>query len=261
METYLQTYVLNGGPLMVFLMACSLLLVGSIVQLFIHLRSGYVLAPELMEQAAKAANKNDRLAFLQAVKEGRAPLARALKLTFKEIDIRAGHQPHRRQTEPIVTEAVANVADDLYEEIGKLATIYTIAPLLGLLGTILGMMSAFREFAAIEQKDLTSLSNGIQEALVTTLWGLGIAIIAFIAAQAFQSRVRRYERLELPDLVFLAISSIFANRPTTATAPVAPAAAKGAASSPAARPAPQQRQASPAPAPPATPSEGGGHAA
>lgn len=209
METYFETYILDGGPLMAVLILCSLVLVGSIVQAMVRLRPKRIVPAGVLEAAGKTTNKNDQLGFARDLNQQSSPLARALSMTLKGLDVRSGHRPHRRQVEPLVEESVAHVVDDLYEEIGTFSTIYTIAPLLGLLGTILGMMNAFREFASQVEKDLSLLSQGIQEALVTTLWGLGIAISAYITAQVFQSKIRRYERGALPDQVHEVVAALF----------------------------------------------------
>lgn len=209
MSTYFETYILNGGPLMAVLILCSIVLVGSIVQAMVRLRPKRIVPGGVLKAADKTVNKNDQLGFARDLDEQSSPLARALSMTLKGLDLRSGHRPHRRQVEPLVEESVAHVVDDLYEELGTFSTIYTVAPLLGLLGTILGMMNAFREFASQVDKDLSLLSKGIQEALVTTLWGLGIAICAYVTAQVFQSKIRRYERHALPDQVHEVVAALF----------------------------------------------------
>jgi biopolymer transport protein ExbB len=228
MENYLQIYVLNGGPLMVPLILCSVLLVAWAVHSMIRLRPLRITPPELSEKAKAANSPNDRIAYANGLRNQTSPLARCVQMTLKELDLRSGPRPTRRKLDPIVHNAAAHVVDDLYDQIGPFGTIYTVAPLLGLLGTILGMMSAFTEFANTADRDLTQLSSGIQQALVTTLWGLGIAICAFIAGQYFQSRIRRYERATLPDTVTEIVAALFprAQAPAETQAPrtAAPAA-------------------------------------
>jgi biopolymer transport protein ExbB len=237
MKSYLEIYVLNGGPLMVLLLVCSVALVAAVVQAMIRLRPSRVMPPDLGERARAATDLRDRIALAQRVRGENSPLARALWMTLKEIDLRGDSRPTERRLDPIVLEAGAHVADDLYEDISSFATIYTIAPLLGLMGTILGMMSAFREFALREQKDLETISSGIQEALVTTLWGLGIAIAAYTAAHFFQAKIRRYERERLPQRLKELVAFIF----------LAGADSRRAASPTAAPPAPTAGEESVAP--------------
>jgi biopolymer transport protein ExbB len=73
-----------------------------------------------------------------------------------------------------------------------LDTIAHVAPMLGLLGTVVGMIKAFRELAgAGVQVDITMLSTGIWEALITTAIGLIVSVIALIAFNGFSSRVNK----------------------------------------------------------------------
>ncbi len=216
METYLETYVIAGGPLMIVLILGSIALVATVVQAMVNLSRARVIPPAVLKLARAVRNKNDRIAFVREIGALSSPLANSLRLTFKSIDIRAGNHPHKRQIEPVVTASVATTADDMFDIVGRLSTLYTVAPLVGLLGTILGMMQAFSEFGAAQDKDLSLLSAGIQQALVTTLWGLGIATVAYISAQIFQTRIQRFERNDLPETIHEIIDAIFATHPESA---------------------------------------------
>jgi biopolymer transport protein ExbB/TolQ len=125
-----------------------------------------------------------------------SPLARAVWFALKDC-ISQGRAPHLREVDAMVEEGTQLACDEMYDGLGLLNTIYTLAPLLGLMGTILGMMKAFSNFGMQERKSIELLSVGIEEALVTTLWGLSIAVLAFIASQWFQSKIRIYERFDL----------------------------------------------------------------
>ncbi len=211
MENFLQVYVTNGGLLLiVVLIPCSILLVASTVQTLIRLRASRVMPAYLLEKARSAASKSDRLAYSKNLEGQSSPLARALALTLKQLDLRSGHRPHRHHVEAVAVQAIAHVADDLYEDLAVFSILYTVGPLLGLLGTILGMVKSFGSFGLMSEKSLGVLSLGIQEALVNTLWGLVIAIPAFVAAQVFQSRIRRYERMQLPEKVMQIVAVLFA---------------------------------------------------
>lgn len=194
MDNLLATYVLNGGPLMAVLIFCSFLLLGAIVQNLIRFREDRV-APKASGSSGATASFGDLRSRFQ---NDLSPLGKIVAAVSGHL--LAQEKPASKdQLGELVDEATADVADELYENLSSLSTLYTVAPLIGLLGTILGMMSAFREFGAGDERDLAVLSQGIQQALVTTLWGLGIAIIAFVAVQYFQARIRRYERKALPE--------------------------------------------------------------
>jgi biopolymer transport protein ExbB len=73
-----------------------------------------------------------------------------------------------------------------------IATVAQIAPLLGFLGTVSGMISAFAAIAAAEQVSAKVVASGIEEALITTLAGLTIAIPASISHSFFVSQIDRF---------------------------------------------------------------------
>jgi biopolymer transport protein ExbB len=76
------------------------------------------------------------------------------------------------------------------ERLGLLATISSTAPFIGLFGTVLGIIHAFKDLAANSQDAASSTMAGVAEALVTTAVGLLVAIPALIAFNAFKSRVK-----------------------------------------------------------------------
>jgi biopolymer transport protein ExbB len=73
-----------------------------------------------------------------------------------------------------------------------LATIANVAPLLGFLGTVSGMISAFAAIAAAEQVSAKLVAKGIQEALITTATGLIIAVPVTIAHSFFVAQIDRF---------------------------------------------------------------------
>jgi biopolymer transport protein ExbB len=200
METLLEKFVINGGPMMFLLVPCSFLMVGGILQALIRLRRFRVISPEIQQSASAIQGPADRLRFLDGMRIHAAPLAHAVWFTLKHFD-ESADRPRRNELQESLDNSMDEVEEELYSGMNLLATLYTIAPLLGLMGTILGMIEAFSEFQVSEQRSIRLLSIGIQEALITTLWGLGIAIPAFVAVQWFQSRIRRYTRIEMRTLV------------------------------------------------------------
>lgn len=84
----------------------------------------------------------------------------------------------------------ATLAEDarLYAGLGTLGVVAQIAPLIGLLGTVLGMVRSFLVFSATAQPTPTQLGQGISEALVNTAAGLIVAILAYLARNALRAR-------------------------------------------------------------------------
>ncbi|MDD5576231.1 MAG: MotA/TolQ/ExbB proton channel family protein [Acidithiobacillus sp.] len=87
-------------------------------------------------------------------------------------------------------ESILIMAPQLDRRLWVLDTIITLAPLLGLLGTIIGMFHAFSVLAAPGHAP-TAVTGGVADALVTTATGLFIAIVGLIAFNAFNSQVRQ----------------------------------------------------------------------
>lgn len=115
--------------------------------------------------------------------------------------------------EPGARERIAQRASDLLESarglLRPLEVIATLAPLLGLLGTVLGMIQVFRRLqAAGERVDPGILSGGLWEALLTTAAGLAVAIVALCA---FHFLDRQVERLQ--HAMESALTRILATRP------------------------------------------------
>ena len=91
--------------------------------------------------------------------------------------------------EKSMEDASAEQAARLFRKIEYLSVIGTIAPMLGLLGTVWGMIVAFQEFATKLNPPVSELAPGIYQALVTTLMGLGVAVPALSAFAIFRNRI------------------------------------------------------------------------
>lgn len=208
LDTLFRKYVLNGGILMWVLIPCSLLMVGAVIQGLIMLRRGRVLPGWITRQALEVKDEATRRAFLERIRANHSPLARILWTMLKETAA-SGRLPERAALESRLEDAIIGVTDKMYELVGLLATIYTVGPLLGLVGTILGLMDTFHSYAAISNPTVAALSEGVQKALVTTFWGLSMAIPAFVAGQWIQKKIRAYERDEFPAAVWRVIDALY----------------------------------------------------
>ena len=121
--------------------------------------------------------------------------------------VSAGLQSYQFESEtsplsdPEVVEAAARAVDraallttaDFKRGIGTLATIATTAPFIGLFGTVIGIINAFQGMAATGSGGIGAVSAGISEALVTTAFGLFVAIPAAWMFNYFTSRIERLQ--------------------------------------------------------------------
>lgn len=216
LESLFQKYVLNGGVLMFVLVPCSLLMLGAILQGAIVLRRGRVIPRWILRLAVDVRDEPTRVQFLKKIRASGTPLARILWAVLRDVP-EGGRPPAREALQGRLEEAIIGVSDKMYDMVGLLSTIYTIGPLLGLVGTILGLMDTFHAYGASDHPSIKMLSEGVQKALVTTFWGLSMAIPAFVAGQWMQKKIRGYERDTFPDLALRVVESVYAD--------VAPAAA------------------------------------
>jgi biopolymer transport protein ExbB len=172
-----------GGILMVPIVACSILALAIILERFWSLRVSRV-APsqsvtELWRWIKKKELNSKKLKALQAS----SPLGQVL----------AGGLMNAKHGRDIMKESIEQEASQVIHQLERflnpLGTIATITPLLGLLGTVIGMIKVFAEIQLAGVGNASNLAGGISEALITTAAGLSVAIPALIAHRYFIRRV------------------------------------------------------------------------
>ena len=175
------------------LVACSILALALIVERFLSLKTARVAPPKLLDEAMAVSAKGlpspdtvNQLAQNSALGEVLATGLRTLHLhpQSSEADLRAAMEGAGRA-----------VAHRLEKYLNALATIASAAPLLGLLGTVLGMIEIFGSQAgggAVGSGNPAQLAHGISIALYNTAFGLIVAIPALIFWRYFRSRVDAY---------------------------------------------------------------------
>ncbi len=163
------------------------------------LRKRKVLPPQLVEALGEASSSEGGLNPRQAYKICQQyPSAAAA--VIRSALLKVG-RPHS-EVEHTVKEACEREAGRLYANVRPLSLAAAVSPLLGLLGTVLGMIMAFFETASgnISGSKATALAEGIYTALVTTFLGLVVAIPAAILAHWYEGRIQRLF-LEIDELL------------------------------------------------------------
>jgi biopolymer transport protein ExbB len=168
----------RGGPVMIPLAVCSVLALAVVIdRAWTWWRLGRNRDPELVLARAAVG------AWTEALKLGevsRSPVARVLA---------AGIQ-HRNPAPTLAMEAAArHEIARLKRFLPVLDTIVTLSPLLGLLGTVTGMIAAFGIMGQSGMNSRHAITGGVAEALIATAVGLGIAIAALVPLNFFNSRV------------------------------------------------------------------------
>jgi len=192
--TRFDEYVLRGGICMALLVPLSVFTLGVIIQRFLDLRRSCVIPPRLVEIACAIGNPDEFATFREKLVTDDRPLAQVL-LSYIEAGER-GEPVHP----DINREPIEDSADRLYQSLTPLSTAYVVAPLLGVLGTTIAIMGTFKQFAIAGQRDMTALVLAIDQSLVSTMWGLFIAVPAYYCFALLQRRIHHYERDTLPAL-------------------------------------------------------------
>ncbi len=171
-----------GGPVIAILMALSVLVGATILWKLWQFRALGVGRHAAIDGAMAAFDAGDRAAALQALGDSRNHLAPVLATA-----LRAGPDAKPR----LVAMAEAQLAQ-VTRGFRLLDSIAQVAPLLGLFGTVLGMIDAFRALqAAGDAVDPSVLAGGIWVALLTTAAGLAVAMPTTLALTWFESRAAR----------------------------------------------------------------------
>lgn len=174
-----------GGWLMVPIIACSIIAMSIIIERLWMLRSSRVVPENLVAQVWQL-HRNGKLngAHINTIREG-SPLGRIL----------ASGLVNRRHSREIMKEAIEEVGRQVVAQLDRylntLGTIASIAPLLGLLGTVIGMIKVFSAITTAGVGNPTVLAGGISEALITTAAGLSVAIPSLMFHRYFNGRVDR----------------------------------------------------------------------
>lgn len=172
-----------GGIIMFPLLLCSVLALAIIIERFWTLRVSR-LAPKSMVQDLWASIRKKELNArkIKELKET-APLGRVLAAGL----VNAKHG--REIMKESIQEEASHVVHEMERFLTALGTIAVITPLLGLLGTVIGMIKVFAQLQLEGAGNAAALAGGISEALITTAAGMTVAIPALIFHRYFLRRV------------------------------------------------------------------------
>jgi len=176
-----------GGFFMYPLTACSVLAVAIIIERFAALRRASVIPSGFLGGLQRVAKdlREDREQAINYCREHDSPIARMLVAGVKRMP--RGHDA----AEKAIEDAGANEALKLRRNMRLLYAIGSVSTLLGLIGTISGMIKAFQSAAASGTPDVNKLSTGIYEAMVNTFGGLAVAIVVTIFYYYFVGRIEK----------------------------------------------------------------------
>ena len=170
---------LRGGPVMWPILLCSIVALAVVMDRVYHLRKARVDTEHFLETIAATIKRNRLVEAIDLCDQTPGPIAYILK---------AGLMKHDRPAQEIrqaIEDAGIPEISRLERYLAVLSTMAHISPLLGLLGTVTGMVSAFQiiqeKASAMSQVNPGDLAGGIWEALLTTVFGLCVAIPSLVA--------------------------------------------------------------------------------
>ena len=174
-----------GGPVMWLILATSIVALYVIVERVLALRKAQEIPDDFAKQLRHFIRDGDtKSAILYAARHD-IPLARVIKTGLSKL-----HRGYRRVQQAMEDQGRAEV-NALQTRMGLLATVAGVAPLLGFLGTVIGIAITFNEIASAGgQVSADLLADGISQALYTTVFGLVVGIPAFAGFNYLNGMIR-----------------------------------------------------------------------
>lgn len=193
-------YFSEGGVLMWPLLLCSLVVVAVVLERAFRLRRSRLIDPAIVEEVQGAVEKGRVGEAIARHRDSPVLVGRILSKGLEEYEATSA------DIETSLFEAGNRGLQVLNNNLGLLSLVARVAPLIGLLGTVLGMIMGFEvlEKAGVRKE---SLAHAIRVALITTATGLAIAIPTIIALAYFRSRIRALQA-EFEEILIDVISTV-----------------------------------------------------
>ncbi|MDC0894846.1 MotA/TolQ/ExbB proton channel family protein [Pseudomonadales bacterium] len=172
-----------GGWLMVPILLCSVISAAICVERFWTLRATQIVPKNLLVQVWNWIRSNEMdNKKLRELRAG-SPLGQILAAGI------SNHKRGREQMKESIEEVAGHVVHEMERYLNTLGTVAAVTPLLGLLGTVIGMIKVFTAIKLEGTGNAAVLAGGISEALITTAAGLSVAIPSLFFFRFFQRRV------------------------------------------------------------------------
>lgn len=173
----------DAGAIGIVIAVLSVAMVALIFEHIFSIRRTALMPTGLAESVHKLISQHNFVEASQECKLRPSFLGRVLSAGLSEVDL--GYADVEKAMEDTSTEQAAR----LFRKIEYLSVIGTLAPMLGLMGTVWGMILAFQEFSSNANPQVAEFAPAISKALVTTLMGLGVAVPAFATFAFFRNRI------------------------------------------------------------------------
>ena len=183
-QSWLMWLIETSGIIGLVILIISIFFVQRTVTLFLEMRPEIVIPPDLVQQYDTLLAKKDFNGIYQASKQNDSPLG---KLMVSGLTVLQSGMAETREAVDRTGEAITVKME---QRISMLAVIGSLGPMIGLLGTLKGMIASFSVIArAGTQLKASEVAHGISEALVLTFEGVAISVPAIYLFSLFKDRV------------------------------------------------------------------------
>jgi biopolymer transport protein ExbB len=178
----------QGGPVMVILILMSILAVAIVIERLWFFAQQHGDSKALLRELGAKIAADDIPGAIKISRTNKGMLPRIL-----EFGLQRGTKNRADITDALSIALMENL-NQLERNLGIIGTIAVIAPFVGLLGTVLGIIRAFQDIALKGNSTPAVVAAGVGEALVTTAAGLFVAVISVIFFNYFKTRIKAYNQ-------------------------------------------------------------------
>jgi len=180
------SFLSKGGIIMIPLLLCSIIGLMIVIEKIFSLRRDKILIPEIIS-VVESINSNQDIKLATTIcQKNKGPLANIILTGLQNQSL------SMNEIKEIINDEGRQQVRILERGLSILETVAGVAPLLGLLGTVLGMIKVFNVISTQGTGQASLLAGGISEALITTATGLFIGIPMLVAYNYFTSRAENF---------------------------------------------------------------------
>ena len=202
-KTALRWFLEAAGPIGVFLLFISVYLVQLVIRLFMEMKVSEAVPPDLVERLETSIKERKFQEAYDACRDNDSFLARLVRTGVANLP---NGRPEAKEAMSVTAEEIVT---GMEQRVGHLAVIGQLGPLIGLVGTLIGMIMSFQEIAmaAGAQPRPDKVAEGISTALVITLLGISLSVPAIFFFNLFRNRMAmmRMESTRVADRVISAL--------------------------------------------------------
>jgi biopolymer transport protein ExbB len=184
-QNYFIWVVVTSGWIGLIILLCSIYFIATVARMFVELRTDAAIPPEVIAQCEALLEQRDFKGIFNVVKEDDSFFSHVLVTGITELPsgLSEAREAMERVGEMLQT--------DMERKISIMAVLGTVGPMIGLLGTLSGMIKAFGSIATSADKPIKSseVAGHISEALLLTFEGVGLSLPAIFAFSFFRNRI------------------------------------------------------------------------